>query len=329
MRFRPIPLSAASTFSLGGKCGIVNRWARPGFSTELLSTRSPVTSIHSRYLHVRLAQTRIMAYGYFLSRCRGRVTVPRTSKQYRDRPAPLWSRWAQAASLPSRAAGWIKTVYRASGVKLLPLRPWKRPQRLNQQNILCECPSWLVTAARAQPVTKRGSWNNPSLWPRWDSAWRFRASLSASRVFKFSWQLEGSSSPAAATWRAGSLISWRVKCKNWTVLGWVLIQLNLKLQAVVTLTRNLNHVVYSETAVPATSSILHNLLLAGACQCDMIHQIQSSGPLALRLQQVHLEPWYPWFQVWFHEILHIHEFKSYEFIGHEMSHMNSWSWNII
>ena len=42
----------------------------------------------------------------------------------------------------------------------------------------------------------------------------------------------------------------------------------------------------------------------------------------------HLEPWYTWFQVWFHNILHIHEFI-YEFIGHEMSHMNSWSWNLI
>ena len=36
---------------------------------------------------------------------------------------------------------------------------------------------------------------------------------------------------------------------------------------------------------------------------------------------LHLEPWYTWFQVWFHHwhILHIHEFIC-EFIGHEMSH---------
>ena len=43
---------------------------------------------------------------------------------------------------------------------------------------------------------------------------------------------------------------------------------------------------------------------------------------------IHLEPWCTWFQVWFHDILHIHEFIN-EFIGHEMSHMNSWSWNLI
>ena len=49
---------------------------------------------------------------------------------------------------------------------------------------------------------------------------------------------------------------------------------------------------------------------------------------ATALPGSHLEPWYTWFQVWFHSILHIHEFI-YEFIGHEMSQMNSWSWNLI
>ena len=35
----------------------------------------------------------------------------------------------------------------------------------------------------------------------------------------------------------------------------------------------------------------------------------------------HLEPCCTWFQVWFHDILHMHELI-YEFIGHEMSHIN-------
>ena len=51
-----------------------------------------------------------------------------------------------------------------------------------------------------------------------------------------------------------------------------------------------------------------------------------------RLWDAHLEPWYPWFKfqvlVLFHYILHKHEFI-YEFNGHEMSHLKSWSWNLI
>ena len=39
----------------------------------------------------------------------------------------------------------------------------------------------------------------------------------------------------------------------------------------------------------------------------------------------HHEPWYTLFQVWYssyHDFLHIHEII-YEFLGHEMLHMNS------
>ena len=51
----------------------------------------------------------------------------------------------------------------------------------------------------------------------------------------------------------------------------------------------------------------------------------------LWLEFNHLEPWYTSCQEWFHNfhyILHIHEFI-YEFISNEMSHMNSWSWNLV
>ena len=68
--------------------------------------------------------------------------------------------------------------------------------------------------------------------------------------------------------------------------------------------------------------------LTTGCVCHGCAPVVWPGILFPNSRGNHLEPWYTWIQVWFHDILHIHEFI-YEFIGHEMSHMNSWSWNLI